>query len=125
LILGVGVDSLETVRVERELSRAEWLADDGIFTAGEIGFCRSTRFPARHFAACFAAKEAAMKALGLRVSDLAMFREIELEHGTGSEVGVTLHGRLKRESERLGVRCIHLSFAQRAGRAEAVVILEA
>ena len=66
-----------------------------------------------------------MKALGLRVSDLAMFREIEVEHGTGRKVGVTLHGRLKTESERLGVRCIHLSFARCAGRAEAVVILEA
>jgi phosphopantetheinyl transferase (holo-ACP synthase) len=36
VILGLGIDLLETSRVERELSRDEWQPGDGIFTPEEI-----------------------------------------------------------------------------------------
>lgn len=125
MILGLGIDFLETSRVERELSRGRWLSEHGIFTPGEISYCGSARRPARRYAACFAAKEAALKALGVRVRDLAMFREVEVEPGSGDEYKLVLHERLKAASEQLGVRRVTLSIAYKAAQVGAVVVLEA
>ena len=124
MILGLGSDYLETSRVERELMRGEWLAEDGIFTPEEIGQCSSAGQPARRFAACFAAKEAALKALGIKVSDLAMFLEVELAPVSSGGFEIVLRNRLESEAKRLGVRHIHLSIADDGVRAGAIVILE-
>lgn len=125
MILGLGIDLLETRRVEQELARGEWLRNDGIFTAEEIKHCSSAGEPARRYAACFAAKEATLKALGVRVSDLAIFREVEVGPGSDCSYKVTLYDRLKGECERLGVRRIKLSISCPAGQTGAIVILEA
>ena len=125
MIVGLGIDLLENGRMERELSRGDWLRDDGIFTPEEITDCSATRGPALRFAACFAAKEAVCKALRVQVSDLAMFREAEIRIGRNGQNQVVLHERLKTESERLGVRGIHLSFVHHAAQTCALVILEA
>ncbi len=124
MILGLGIDFLETSRVERELARGEWLEQDGVFTPGEILDCSAARRPARRYAACFAAKEATLKALGIRVTDLALFREVEVGAGAGGGHRISLRDRLKAESERMGVRRISLAIAQAAGRTGATVILE-
>jgi holo-[acyl-carrier protein] synthase len=125
VILGLGTDFLETRRVEQELSRGEWLSETGIFTPGEISYCSSARRPARRYAACFTAKEAALKALGVQVRDLALFREVEVEAVSDREHKLLLHDRLKAESERLGVRHVRLSIAYKADQVAAVVVLEA
>lgn len=124
MILGLGVDLLDTGRVERELSQGKWLADQGIFTPGEIRFCSAALNPVHQYAACFAAKEAAMKALGVQANDLALFREVEVGHGSGQGYDLILRDRLKVVSERLGVRCIKLSMTQSGSQAGAIVILE-
>lgn len=125
MILGLGIDLLENSRVERELSQGEWLLDDGIFTQEEINYCSSARKPALRYAACFAAKEATLKALGVPVSDFALLREVEIERGTDREYRIVLHNRLKAESEQLGVRHIKVSIARSAVQTGAIVILEA
>ena len=125
MILGLGIDILETSRIARELSQGEWLGEDGIFTAGEIDYCSSARMPGRRYAACFAAKDATLKALGVQVPDLAMFREVEVGPGSDRSCKVTLYDRLKGESERLGVRRIRLSITHDANQSAAIVILEA
>jgi phosphopantetheine--protein transferase-like protein len=124
VILGLGIDSLETSRVEKELSRGNWLLDDGIFTAGEIRYCSAAGSPTIRYAACFVAKEATLKALGIKVSDLAMFREVEIEPGNDHGYEVTLHGRLKAESEKSGVQQIRLTISRNANQTVAVVVLE-
>jgi holo-[acyl-carrier protein] synthase len=124
MILGLGIDFLETKRVERELAQGEWLPDDGIFTAEETRYCNSVRCPARRYTICFAAKEATLKALGVRAPDLAMFREVEVEFGAGDVCGVRLHNRLKIHSERLGVRRIRIATTGHFPQAGAIVILE-
>lgn len=124
MVLGLGTDFLEISRVERELMRGEWLTEDGIFTPEEIRRCSSAGKPARCFAACFAAKEAALKALGVKVNDLAMFQEVELAPALNGGFKIVLRNRLESEAGRLGVRQIHLSISDDDARAGAVVILE-
>lgn len=125
MILGLGIDLLDNRRVEQELLRGNWLLDDGIFTPEEISYCGSSKKPALRYAACFAAKEATLKALGVRVSDLAMFREVEVGRAINNEYKIVLHSRLKAEAEELGVRRINLALARSAKQTGAVVILEA
>ena len=124
MILGLGADLVDAGSVTQELSRGEWQADQGIFTLEEIRYCSTAPNPAPHYAACFAAKEAAMKALAVRADDLALFREVEIVQGSGSGYKIILHDRLEAAAEQLGVRRIRLSITHAAGQAGAVVILE-
>ena len=119
MIVGIGIDLLENRRVAQELARDQWRQGDGIFSPEEVRSCNSTRFPARRYAECFAAKEAALKALGVSPDDLAVFREVEVGPGT-----IALHRRLKDRSEQLGVRHIRLSTSVSRDFTGAMVILE-
>jgi holo-[acyl-carrier protein] synthase len=74
---GVGIDLLEIERLERALERRPRLAER-LFTESELRYADERRRPGRHLAARFAAKEAAVKALG--VGPLAL-QEIEVVAG--------------------------------------------
>ncbi len=121
MIVGMGIDLLDIRRVERELQRGEWQRGEAIFSPEEIRYCNAFRRPAQRYAACFAAKEAAIKALGMEVADLAAFREVEVQLDTNS---IALRQRLKNRSEQLGVRRIRLSTAVSRDLTGAMVILE-
>lgn len=124
VIIGLGVDLVEDSRVVEELARGDWRPENGVFTGGEIDRCSNGKHPALRYAACFAAKEATLKALGVGVSDLAVFREVEIGLDNNGEYAVVLHDRLQQESEQLGVRHIRVSIAAAAKQTSAMVILE-
>ena len=124
VILGIGTDLIEHVRVQRELDQGPWTDGDGIFTAQEIARCRSCKRPVARYAACFAAKEATLKAIGIEIPDLAMFREVELGEDREGVHMLLLHGRARAESEELGVRRINLSIAVARKLTGAMVVLE-
>jgi holo-[acyl-carrier protein] synthase len=53
-----------------------------VFTDGEVEYCTRRKAPAIHFAGRFAAKEAAMKALGTGHSQGVLWRDVEVvRHG--------------------------------------------
>ena len=86
---GIGIDLLEIGRLERALERRPRLAER-LFTDGELAYARSQHRPGRHLAARFAAKEAALKALGGGALPL---REIEVTGGDHEAPRLRLHGR--------------------------------
>ena len=51
---------------------------DRIFTPGERAYCESKRMKYEHYAARLAAKEAVLKAIGIREKNHGRLREIEL-----------------------------------------------
>ena len=63
-IIGSGLDAIEIGRVAEALARYGDRFVRRLFTVGEQAYCRGKRDAASSFAARFAAKEAAMKALG-------------------------------------------------------------
>ena|SRR5258706_529765 len=63
-IIGVGLDATEIERVADMIERYGERFVKRVFTAGEIAYCQARRDFASSYAARFAAKEAAMKALG-------------------------------------------------------------
>jgi holo-[acyl-carrier protein] synthase len=63
-IIGSGIDATEIGRIGAAIERYGDRFVHRIFTEGEIAYCRRRRDASSSFAARFAAKEAAMKALG-------------------------------------------------------------
>ena len=65
MILGTGIDIMEIERIHKAIER--W--GDGflkhVFTPAEIKNAQKFKFPYRHYAGRFAAKEAIFKAMGL------------------------------------------------------------
>ena len=124
VVVGLGVDLLENDRVAMELTRGEWLLDDGIFTPEEIRYCNNGRNSGRRYALCFAAKEATLKAINADVRDLGIFREVEVHPGVDGQYRLILRGSVKTQFERLGGKHIRLSVAGTARSTAAMVLME-
>src|SRR5205807_5608018 len=81
-IIGVGLDATDIARIADVIERHGDRFVRRIFTDGEIAYCTRRRVAATHFAGRFAAKEAAMKALGTGHSQGVLWRDVEIvRHG--------------------------------------------
>src|ERR1700682_2054419 len=81
-IIGIGLDATEIDRIQATMTRFGDRFLRRIFTDGEIGYATRRRHPAPHLAGRFAAKEAAMKALGTGHSRGVLWKDIEVvRHG--------------------------------------------
>ena len=96
---GIGIDVLEIERLERALERRPRLAER-VFSHAEREFAASRKRPGRHLAVRFAAKEAALKALGLGGLRLG---EVEVLGGGDSAPRLALRGSAAEAAARAGV----------------------
>ena len=113
---GIGVDLIEIERIERAIERRPRLAER-IFSPTELEHARGRARPARHLAARFAAKEAALKALGLGGLRL---HEVEVEGGGDRPPRLRLHGEAAAVAEREGLE-LSVSLTHSRELAAAVV----
>src|ERR687888_841201 len=102
-ILGVGVDLIEVERIQHSLDRFGERFMKRVFTEGEIAYCQSMKFPARHFAARFAAKEAVSKAFGTGIGKAMGWRDIDIHKKPSGEPFLVFSGPAKQLAERQGV----------------------
>jgi holo-[acyl-carrier protein] synthase len=99
-IIGIGMDATEIDRIEATIARYGDRFLRRIFTEGEIAYATRRRNPVPHFAGRFAAKEAAMKALGTGHSLGVLWRDIEVvRHGGPPQL--RFHGGAARRFESL------------------------
>src|SRR5436190_16014118 len=77
-IIGLGMDATDIPRIAATIERYGQRFLERVFTAGEIAYCQRRREPAIHFAGRFAAKEAAMKALGTGHTQQVLWRDAEV-----------------------------------------------
>ena len=112
---GVGIDLIEIGRMERALERRPRLAER-LFTAAELEYAGARARPARHLAARFAAKEAVVKALGLK-GGLGL---AEIEVLAGAPPSVRLSGRA---AEAAAGRRLDISLTHSRETAAAVALL--
>lgn len=99
-IIGIGLDATEIDRIEQAIRRFGDRFLLRIFTTGEIAYATQRRNPAPHFAGRFAAKEAAMKALGTGHSRGVLWRDIEVVR-VGGPPELRFHGGAARRFEAL------------------------
>jgi holo-[acyl-carrier protein] synthase len=117
-ILGIGIDLIEIERIERAITRHDNFVSR-IFSPREMERCEDCARPARRYAACFAAKEAASKALGSGIRGFA-WREVEMLEDVNGRPYLALSGRALEMASRLGVSRILLSVSHSGKMAVAI-----
>jgi holo-[acyl-carrier protein] synthase len=124
MIVGSGIDIAEVPRIRAAIERFSDRFLQRIFTAGEIRYCDSKANRVERYAARFAAKEAAMKALGTGWNHGVRWRDCEVVRMPGGRPTMTFHGKAGEFAARLGVRNAALSLSHTSEQAIAQVILE-
>lgn len=81
-IISLGIDATDIPRIAKTIERYGERFLRRVFTEGEIAYSTRRRVPAVHFAGRFAAKEAAMKALGTGHTPEVLWKDVEVvRHG--------------------------------------------
>lgn len=124
MIIGTGIDIAEVARISAALERFEERFLRRIFTPSEIAYCRAKKNCAERLAARFAAKEAAMKAIGTGLRHGVSWQDFEIGHEAGGRPSLTLSGKAADFARKLGTRRISISLSHTQETAIAQVILE-
>jgi holo-[acyl-carrier protein] synthase len=122
-IIGLGLDATEITRVAATIERYGARFLRRIFTDGEIAYCTRRREPAIHFAGRFAAKEAAMKALGTGRSLGVLWRDVEVVRG-GGPPRLMFHGGAARRFAAMGGQSslLTITHAQTLALAQVLIL---
>lgn len=119
-MIGIGVDLVDVDRMRRALARTPTLVDR-LFTDGEVAYARLAVDPAERFAVRFAAKEAAMKALGVGLGAVD-WHDIEVIRATSGAPSLRISGRAAKAAAGAGVREWRLSLTHTSTLAEAIAV---
>jgi holo-[acyl-carrier protein] synthase len=121
-IIGLGLDAADIDRVAEVIDRHGERFLQRVFTDAEIAYCTRRRVPAIHFAGRFAAKEAAMKALGTGHSQGVLWRDVEVLRG-GGPPRLDFHGGAATRFAAIGATSSLLTITHSDDLAMAQVIL--
>ncbi|HKT87803.1 MAG TPA: holo-[acyl-carrier-protein] synthase [Candidatus Sulfotelmatobacter sp.] len=124
MIVGTGIDIAEVPRIRQSIERFGDRFLHRVFTEGEMRYCDSKANRAERYAARFAAKEAAMKALGTGWNHGVRWRDCEVVRMPGGRPTIMFHGKAAEFAARLGAKNAALSISHTAEQAIAQVILE-
>jgi holo-[acyl-carrier protein] synthase len=124
MIVGTGIDIAEVPRIQQSIERFGDRFLLRIYTEGEIRYCDGKANRAERYAARFAAKEAAMKALGTGWNHGVRWRDCEVVRLPGGRPTIKFHGKAAEFAAKLGVKNAALSISHTADQAIAQVILE-
>src|SRR3982074_78441 len=102
-VLGIGVDLVECARIQHSIDRFGDRFLHRVFTDGEIEYSMSMKFPARHLAARFAAKEAVSKAFGTGIGKAMGWRSIDIRKNPNGEPFLIFSGGAKDLAQQRGV----------------------
>lgn len=125
MVIGLGIDLIETGRVRKTLEKFGERFLRRVFVSAEIDYCRSMADPVPHFAARFAAKEAVSKCFGTGIGAEIGWRDIEVVRDERGKPGIRLHGDGERRASELGISKFHVSLSHTEQYACAVAVAEA
>jgi holo-[acyl-carrier protein] synthase len=124
VIVSIGIDIIEVARIREVMTRTPRFRER-VFTTAEQAYCDGRGVvAAQHYAARFAAKEAALKALQTGWSGGITWHDVEIaSHDSGAPY-LILRGEARELCERSGATRVHLSLSHTTEHAIAEVILE-
>jgi holo-[acyl-carrier protein] synthase len=125
MITGIGIDVIQNQRINDSIDRFGDRFLHRIYTDGEIEYCRNCAQPAIHYAARFAAKEAAFKALGTGWAAGVKWKDIEVERLPSGKPELRLHGEARECATQAGAKNFYVSLTHDQLVSCAVVIFEA
>lgn len=124
MIVGLGVDITEVDRIQAAIERRGRAFLERLFTPSEIRYCEKHRNRAERFAGRFAAKEAAMKALGTGWARGVRWVDIEVVREPSGKPTLKLSGKTRAIADGLGVKNIAVTITHDGNTALAQVIFE-
>lgn len=123
MIIGIGVDIVEVERIAQAVEGTASL-QERVFTESEIRYCSERKARFQHLAGRFAAKEAALKALGTGWSSGIRWQDVESVPDEKGKPQLLLHGKAKELFEQSGAHQALVSISHTDSHAVAVVVLE-
>ena len=124
MIVGLGLDIAEIDRIEAAIKRHGTPLIERLFTPREAAYCESHRNKFERYAGRFAAKEAAMKALGTGWRAGIRWRDIEVTREPSGKPTLELQGVARERADKMGVKNISLTITHSGNLALAEVIFE-
>lgn len=123
MIVGIGLDIVEVPRIAKALQASKSIASK-VFSAEEITYCSRSQNKFQHFAGRFAAKEAALKALGTGWQKGIRWKDVETKSGPLGKPELALHGKAEELFKESGATHALVTITHATNYAVAVVILE-
>ena len=123
-VIGIGVDLVECARIQHSLDRFGEKFLHRVFTEGEIAYSMSMKFPARHLAARFAAKEAVSKAFGTGIGKSMGWRDIDVHKKPSGEPFLVFAGQAEELAKQRGVTSARITLSHTDHHAVACIVLE-
>lgn len=122
-IVGLGTDIVEIIRIEQQLQKSQRLAER-VLTPFELDIFLQHKFPARFLAKRFAAKEAAVKAIGIGIGNGVSFQHVEVHNLPSGQPILKFYGKFADLCSELKVTNSFLSISDEQRYAMASVVLE-
>jgi holo-[acyl-carrier protein] synthase len=123
-VLGIGVDLVECARIQHSIDRFGDRFLHRVFTDGEIAYSMSMKFPARHLAARFAAKEAVSKAFGTGIGKAMGWRNIDVQKKPSGEPFLVFSGPAQQLATQRAVTAAFVTLSHTEHHAIACIVLD-
>src|SRR5436309_14060747 len=123
-VIGIGVDLVECARIQRAVDRFGDRFLHRVFTDREIEYSMSMKFPARHLAARFAAKEAVSKAFGTGIGKAMGWRNIDIRKKKSGEPFLVFSGPAQELATQRSVTSALITLSHTDHHAMACVVLD-
>jgi holo-[acyl-carrier protein] synthase len=120
----MGVDIAEVDRIQRAIERHGEVFLRRIYTPKEREYCEQFKNKYERYAGRFAAKEAAMKALGTGWRRGVRWVDLEVVREAGGRPTLAIGGEAAKIAQQIGVKSVALSITHTAAQALAQVIFE-
>lgn len=111
-VVGIGSEIVEVLRIAQMIERHGDTFLTRVFTPAEIEFCRDRKATNQHYAGHWAAKQAVLRALGVRWTPGVAWHDLEVRSTGGGGATIALGGPVRAACEQLGVIDLPLTIAR-------------
>jgi len=125
MITGIGIDVVQNERIRQSIEKFGDRFINRIYTEGEKEYCNNSANPALHYAARWAAKEAAFKALGTGWSSGVKWKDVEVHRQPSGKPELHLHGEALVLAHSMGATRFYVSLTHDQLISCAVVVFDA
>jgi len=124
MIVGIGIDLVEIPRIQAIHTRHGTRFTKRILTDAENAYVMQHRDPSARLAGRWAAKEAALKALGTGLAEGIRWRDVEILPDERGKPTLFFHAKAAERAKELHASIFHVTITHSDGLAMAQVILE-
>jgi len=110
-IYGIGIDIVDTERINHSIGEFGDKFLDRVFTESEKDYCGRMKYAGRHYAARFAAKEAIAKAFGIGIGTELGWRDMEILRTEAGKPYLILTGKGRKFADKHGITDVSISLS--------------